>query len=171
METSTIVFSSSRDFSTRASSSSTAVPERFASPGPSRFAMTTIRRVENPARVADHVDQVAVARDDDVAPDRERRPLAALLGGLEDLLDELREGRVAGRAGGAIRERRGHPLQRLRLGRAGPERALGGEDIGRERVAGRGRPVRERERGDEQRDQRRQESGPVHAGIQHLRRG
>ena len=52
VDTSTIVLSSSRDFSTRANSSSTAVPERFASPGPSRLAMTTIRRVENPARVA-----------------------------------------------------------------------------------------------------------------------
>ena len=64
------------------------------------------------------------------------------------------------------------PLQRLRVGRvAAPERAVGVERVGGHRAARGVRPILERERGDEQRKERWQESGPVHAGIQHLRRG
>ena len=66
----------------------------------------------------------------------------------------------------------GEAVQRLRVGRLGAaERAFGVERVGGHRAARRVRPVLERERSDEQRKERWQESGPVHAGIQHLRRG
>ncbi len=51
VETSTSVFRSSRPLITRASSSIAAVPERSASPGPSRCESTTIRRSDSPGRV------------------------------------------------------------------------------------------------------------------------
>ena len=63
-------------------------------------------------------------------------------------------------------------VQRLRLGRlSAPERAVGAERVGGQRAARGVRPVLERERSDEQRKERWEESGPVHASIQHLRRG
>ena len=52
VETSTSVLRSSRALSTRASSSSAAVPDRSARPGPSRWASRTMRRSDCPGRVA-----------------------------------------------------------------------------------------------------------------------
>ena len=50
VETSTSVLRSWRERRTRASSSSVAVPERSARPVPSRWASTTIRRLDSPGR-------------------------------------------------------------------------------------------------------------------------
>jgi hypothetical protein len=120
----------------------------------------------------DHGREVTAAAGRDRAAHGERRPRALVLGRLEDLLDEIGHAVVVSRPRGAVPERLREPVQRLRIrGLGTAEGTVGVERISGHRAARRVRPVLERERSDEQRKERWQESGPVHAGIQHLRRG
>ena len=158
---------------TRASSSSAAVPESSASPGPSRCGEHDDPPARQPrprtrSRSPGRPSWTGVTVRWTVNP--ARSPGSS--GARARCATRSARRAVVGRARRCGPGRpRPCPAATAGAARAAEPKARAPSKASAAAAARRVRAVRERERGDEQRDQRRQEGGPVHAGVEHLVRG
>jgi hypothetical protein len=105
-----------------------------------------------------------------LARDLERRAAGAV-GGAERVGHAVRERRVVRRPGRAVGIRAPQLGQRVAQRGAAAERAVAAERVGRQRGGQRRGAVGERERGHEQRDERREEGSPIDPNVEHYVRG